>query len=366
LERFAFIIHPLDASYVARKFKIAKGLPAALVERVLRLVPPFTVSRITGIKSACGAEAEGNFVACPLTAQQMLELPEEFVLKRIIQSCRLAEKLGAKIVGLGAFTSVVGDAGITVAEHVNIAVTTGNSYTVAAAIEGTKLAAARMGIDLKTAEVLIVGATGSIGSICARIMAREVNCLNLVDKHYQKLSSFALRLMKETGVAAKFSTDLTALLPRADVIMTMSSAVDELIDGTLLKPGAVVCDIARPRDVSRQIAEVRKDVLVIDGGVIEVPGNVNFNFDFGFPPGLAYACMAETMLLCLERRYENFTLGRELSIEQVEEIAALAAKHGFKLAGLRGFDRYLDDATLARIKGNAMLQKRATKELKSS
>ena len=45
-------------------------------------------------------------------------------------SWQKAEKLGAKIVGLGAFTAVVGDAGITVARNLNIPVTTGNSYTV--------------------------------------------------------------------------------------------------------------------------------------------------------------------------------------------------------------------------------------------
>jgi fatty aldehyde-generating acyl-ACP reductase len=41
---------------------------------------------------------------------------------------------------LGAFTAVVGDAGITIAKNLNIPVTTGNSYTVATAIEGTKKA----------------------------------------------------------------------------------------------------------------------------------------------------------------------------------------------------------------------------------
>ena len=64
----------------------------------------------------------------------MVEMPEAYVLK-IIKAGKVAEKLGAKIVGLGAFTSIVGDAGVTVANNLNIAVTTGNSYTVATALE---------------------------------------------------------------------------------------------------------------------------------------------------------------------------------------------------------------------------------------
>ena len=49
-----------------------------------------------------------------------------------------------------------------------------------------------------------------------------------------------------------------------------------------------------------QVEKSRDDVLVIDGGMVEVPGKVDFHFDFGFPPGKAYACMAETMILVLE------------------------------------------------------------------
>ncbi len=44
-----------------------------------------------------------------------MELPERTVYRKIIQTGRLAEKLGAQILGLGAFTSVVGDAGVTIA-----------------------------------------------------------------------------------------------------------------------------------------------------------------------------------------------------------------------------------------------------------
>jgi len=78
---------------------------------------------------------------------------------------------------------------------------------------------------------------------------------------------------------------------------------------------------------------------VIEGGAVEVPGDVDFHFNFGFPPKTAYACMAETMILALEERYESYSLGRDLSLERVKIIAALAKKHGFKLAGFRSFER---------------------------
>jgi len=106
--------------------------------------------------------------------------------------------------------------------------------------------------------------------------------------------------------------------------------------------------VARPRDVSVKVASERPDVLVIEGGVVEVPGDVVFNFNFGFPPKTAYACMAATMILALEGRIENYLLGRNLTVSQVKEIARLGRKHGFKLAGLRSFERALTPEDIKR------------------
>ena len=86
-------------------------------------------------------------------------------------------------------------------------------------------------------------------------------------------------------------------------------------------------------------------------GLIGVPGNVDFHFDFGFPPQTSFACMAETMILALEKRYENFTLGRKLTIEQIDTISQLARKHDFSLAGFRNFERAVTDEEIAHIQG---------------
>lgn len=47
--------------------------------------------------------------------------------------------------------------------------------------------------------------------------------------------------------------------------------------------------------------------------MIEVPGQPDFHFDFGFPPRMAYACMAETMALALEGRYTDYTIGKDIT-----------------------------------------------------
>ncbi|AEF93071.1 Shikimate/quinate 5-dehydrogenase [Desulfotomaculum nigrificans CO-1-SRB] len=355
MNKFAFVIHPLDCSDVARKFNFTKYMPDALVERALKLLPPIKISSITGIQSP-SARAEGFFVSCLLTARQMMSLPRPFVLNKIIQAVRLAEKMGAQVVGLGAFTKVVGDAGITIAKHVNIPVTTGNSYTVATALAGAKKAATLMGHNLKKARVTVVGATGSIGSVCALSLAKDVNNLTLVGRNEAKLHILADRILYETGLAAEVTCNVKAALRKSDLVVTVTSAMDTIIEPEDLKPGAVVCDVARPRDVSRRVVEERDDVLVIEGGIVEVPGDVNFNFNFGFPPKTAYACMAETMILALEGRLESYTLGRDLTLKQVEEMYRLGQKHGFKLAGFRSFEKPITEEEINLIKQRAIIK----------
>jgi fatty aldehyde-generating acyl-ACP reductase len=349
LQRFAFMLHPSHAKDVALKYKITRLMPERIVERAFAMLPAMKVSHITGLRSP-HADAEGWFIACPLTAKMMMSMPVPYVLNKIIQGGRIAEKLGAGILGLGAFTKIVGDAGITVAKNLSIPVTTGNSYTVATAIESVRKAAYIMGHDLKKAGVVILGATGSIGRVCALILAREVSNLTLVARNERRLEGLAAKILYDTGLSVKVVSDSKKALRAGDIIITVTSALDTLIEPEDLRAGAVVCDVSRPRDVSQRVAEARNDVLVIEGGLVEVPGDVDFDLNFGFPPKTAYACMAETMILALEKRYESFTLGRELHIEKVEEIAALAKKHGFKLSGFRSFGREVPCQEIEMIK----------------
>lgn len=356
--KFAFIIHPLEPSDVSRKFPIARRLPDRWIEGITRRLPVQRVSHITGIRSPHN-EAEGWFVGVPLTSRQMVTLPTDDVLRKIIAAGRLAERQGARIIGLGAFTAVVGDAGVTIARELSAGVTTGNSYTAWTALEGAREAARFMDIDLDAAEVAVVGATGSIGRACALIMAGEARQLTLVGRDEGKLERLAREVLTETGVSAQISTDIKKSLPSADVVITVSSAVEAIIEPEDLKSGAVVCDVARPRDVSARVAEARDDVLVMEGGVVEVPGDVDFGLDWGYPPRTCNACIAETILLALEERYEDYTLGREYSLERIREIAALARKHGFRLAGLRSFERHLPLEAMERIRDNARRKRTA-------
>jgi fatty aldehyde-generating acyl-ACP reductase len=355
MDNFAFIIHPVNPKRdVQRKFPLlGKLLPEASLDFLSRYFPPLYISHITGITSqATGKEIEGWFIACPFTPRQMISLPPQTVYRKIIATGQLAQKLGAKILGLGGFTSVVGDAGLTISKHLDIPVTTGDSYTVAVAVEATLKAAQRMRIDAATATGAIVGATGSIGRVCAQLLARHVSKIILVGRNAESLQRVQQWVRAQGEAEIQISTEMQSL-KQADMVLTVTNAIDAVIEPQHLKSGAIVCDVARPRDVSRQVIEERNDVLVIEGGMVKVPGPVNFNFDFGFPPGMAFACMAETITLALEGCYKNYTLGKEISLEQVETIGSMAARHGFKISGFRSFELALTDEKIDQIIQNA-------------
>ena len=352
-DTFAFIIHPIDPQRdVSRKYPALGKLPVWLIDFLSLFFPPVYISEIQNIQSAAnGRSLHGWFVACPLTPTRMMSLPPKVVYKKIIQTGRLAEKLGANILGLGAFTSVVGDGGLTVASQLQIPVTTGDSYTIAVAVQAIQKAAQIMDIPLQTATVAIVGATGAIGSVCGQMLAPHVNEVLLIGRRQDKLGQVA-ELVRQAGCPHVAISDDMADLTKAHMIITVTSAIDTIIEPGHLRQGAVVCDVARPRDVSVQVASQRPDVLVIEGGMVEIPGPVEFNFNFGFPPKMAYACMAETMALALERRYESFTLGKDIQLSQVQTIDKIAKRHGFKLGGFRSFEKAVTDTEIARIKKN--------------
>ncbi|GAB4569297.1 MAG: polysaccharide biosynthesis protein [Anaerolineales bacterium] len=355
MDSFAFIIHPIDPKRdVSRKYPfLGKVLTEKQIDFFSTFFPPVYISEIEGITSqTTGKQVKGWFLACPYTPRRMMQLPERTVYRKIIQTGRVAEELGANILGLGAFTSVVGDAGVTIAKNLDIPVTTGDSYTVMMAVQAIREAAKVMDIKMADATVAVVGATGSIGRVCSELLADEAARTLLIARDEKKLEALRDRLKVHARSELCISTKMD-VLKEAQLILTVTSAIHDVIHPEHLQPGSVVCDVARPRDVSAMVAAVRDDILVIDGGMVDVPGPVDFHFNFGFPEGKAYACMAETIALALEGKFEDYTVGKDITLERVKEITAIAERHGFRMSGFRSFEKEVTEEQIEAVRRNA-------------
>ena len=393
--RVAFLVHPLDNQSFCDFDPSMSGLSQQQLDCLAYDWQPEMTPFVHGeaiIRSQTGAEAFCEFINIPRTTRQLLEMDPEKSLEVVRQGVELARERGARLVGLGAFTSVVSWGGMRLREA-GVPLTTGNSYTVITSSQATVQALNRLRIRPDRATGAVLGAAGSIGRCLALMLAESVQKLVLLGnpanekRSMAKLSRVAaeicqhvLREAPQSPLGKAFgampgcpdatmdlegfrkfvrtnrqqlpiilSTDTDNLLPGADVVMSATSSVSELITPQNVKFGAVICDLSRPANVSRAIQKARPDVLVIDGGVVEVPNQPDLGWGFGFEPGLSYACMAETMILALEQHFEHTSIGSNLPLETLTWIKHLADRHGFRVADLRSFDKPLADEDWQRV-----------------
>ncbi|MGI6453257.1 MAG: aminotransferase class III-fold pyridoxal phosphate-dependent enzyme [Syntrophomonadaceae bacterium] len=380
------------------------------------------VCHMPAIKSLDGTIAEGWLIGVPFGAREMMSLPRQETTEVIAQAVDLGRELGAQIVGLGALSSVVTKGGRSVLGR-GVAITSGNSYTTLMAIEALFLGAQKMHIDASRAQGAVVGATGSIGRACAMLLAEQMTRITLLGnpKHtkssrvrleslVQEMFTYAWQRRKEkilsglslwlnqaieslvavknhrahelrqillkgqeitlevleevcaltgTPQPVRTSLSLEEALPECDMIVAASNSPEYLICSEHLKPGAVVCDVARPADVSPQVIKERNDVLILEGGLVQYPDNIAFGPNLGYRDGVNLACLSETVLLSMEGEGKDYSIGLKLPLEDIRYLRKLGQKHGFGLAGLVMGNREITDEEIAQIYKNSLGLSRA-------
>lgn len=413
--QFAFLIHPLElknyTDYDDSLTAFSKSELEELISRWNDMVEPFVISN-TRVISKNGQRAYGEFIVVPKTAEELVNLPRDVVLEELRKAIKLAKDRGAKIVGLGAYTSVASGGGLFLKDD-GVPLTTGNSFTIVSAVEAVTTALTKLGTQPEDSIAAVIGATGSIGSGISILLSESMSELILIGNPNNRESSekrlFKLagkiykhltnminegKKFKNNSIAAKLkeydnlphceaplkdfveftkaihgkdspiriTTNIDKALPKSDIVISATSSVGKLVKPNHLKEGSIVCDMSRPRNVSEEVIHLRPDVLVIDGGIIEIPGLPSLGLNLGFDKGLAYACMSETIMLALEKHYQHTSLGSSgITLENILFTRKLARKHGFKLADFRSFDKPIPDekwecAITARNKKEALIE----------
>ncbi|MCM8756542.1 MAG: NAD(P)-binding domain-containing protein [Candidatus Omnitrophica bacterium] len=327
---FGFIIHPLNIDDVVNSCKIFRITPKWFLERSLKWSKPFKVCE-AHLTPSIDEKIKGYFIGVPLLLRQMLSLDERLVLNKIISAVRIAESLGAKIVGLGGFASVVGDKGITIANRSRVPVTSGNTYTAYAVLKAVLDMTKVKGKNLKWSKVAIIGAGGSIGSLCARKLSFYASKIFLTARHREKLEKLKESILKLNSIEVIIEDDNNRAIRDADIVIITTSSPQAILNINDFKSGAIVCDVSLPKNIIGDI-DSRKDVTFIEGGLIKIPFDIKYlGIGIGLPQNIMYACMAETILLCLEKRFEKFSLGDNINIEKLEEIGRISKRYGFEV-----------------------------------
>jgi fatty aldehyde-generating acyl-ACP reductase len=341
---FAFIGHPRTLNDVPRKFPFASLLPLTLVERWFRYQWPFVASYITGLTLVNGTPTTGAILISPLTTEQMIRNPR-VARQRVRQTVRLAEKMGATIAGLGAFTSIITRDGQEIKGEVRLGLTTGNAQSAAIAVQNVLQAAALTNLSLPHAIVAVVGGAGSVGSACAKILARFVGTLFLIDIKKDELQSLVTKLQDQPAqVQGMTSLDH---IQAADVIIAVTNNPYILVTADHLKSGAIVVDAAQPKNVSESVPRERPDVLVIESAVVRTP-NVDVHFDLDLGANEALGCLSETMILTAIGWSGHYSLGKT-DPSQTVHITTMGRSLGFGLAPFRNSVGYVTEEDLRRV-----------------
>ncbi len=360
MNKFGFIVHPIDMQtfydHLGFLGKLMKVLPENVARKFTASLSPRHLTSYNQIRSLKGT-VSGEIVTLPLLPIQIASLGEEKVLDLIEAGINICVKRGAQIVGLGGFASVVGNEGEVLSKRVAVPLTSGNTLTASLALDGIYKAAYLMGAPLQTSTAAIIGATGDIGSICTKILSKKVKKLNIAARNKQRLQEFA-NTIRQYGKAEvevfKYTQDAVR---DADIVLSATSAVTTIIEPANLKSGAVVCDVAIPPNIAKEVALSRNDIMVFEGGLAKLPypnDIINESVISLLPKDSVYGCIAETMTLALEGRLEGYSIGRgNITEERLTEIKSMAALHGIVVSDFFCGYKMFTDEDIENIKKNA-------------
>ncbi len=365
--KFSFVIHPLSTSYLFKhpylKFIKEYSKPfEKLTEEVISYSPGFYYGKIDGIVSEKnGRKVEGLIYTVTETPKKLMEAEPDVIYRKILKLCEKADDAGSKIMGLGAYTKIVGDAGVTIDRLSPIPVTTGNSLSAASTLWAAKLAVEKLGFVKNVGgqfkgTVMIVGATGSIGAVSAKVLALSWDRIIIAAPRAYKLMELKEEILKiNPKVKVEVSTDADNYSDVCDLIITTTSGQGKtILDIMKVKSGCVICDVSRPFDIKESDAIKRPDVMVIASGEVTLPGQVNISIDLGLEGNIVYACLAETALLAMDGKFESFTLSRNINYEKVIEIDRMANEHGVRLSQIMGHSGFITDAEFDLCKEHAL------------
>ncbi len=344
---FALIVHSETWDGAASVLSALRGpdrppIPLEEVREILPWIPPRALCRVT-VESSKGHQVHGLCIDSFIPPDRLEGRFLRENLARVREAAECAIREGARIVALGGFSSILLEGRMDILpHHPETAFTTGNTLTVALIVRGLERALDLGGRELGESNVLIVGASGDVGSGCARCLAPRARRLLLCARNPDRLQRFASEFSNLRS-PVEADTDLMKLAPKADVVICAASATRPIEMLQVLPPGAIVCDAGYPKNLPP--AFTPPGGVVFWGGHAQASAGIRLDPDLLgviYPyciPNIAHACLLEGIALALEKRFEPFSQGRgSITPQRVDEIWRIATKHGIGLPPLFNSD----------------------------
>lgn len=298
-----------------------------------------------------------NDSVCCGTIKFLPYLPMDFVrdegkevLEYINRQLMEYNNMGVKIVGLGGFSSMLGDRGTHFSRNSNLAITSGNTLTASLIVHNLMQLFERYNLDIKKAKILVVGASGDIGFAVTKYLFQYFADFILAARDIKKLREMYAPFSHKGINALKFSNDIKSVIQDVNIIISVTSSPIPFIDLNDIQPGTFVVDASYPSNIMNFNPSELKGVCVFEGGKTLYKHGASIKdsvWKNSFPENIIFGCLAETMVLCLEKRFESFSIGKsEITINKMEMINEMAEKNGFVLAPFKWGRYFYDDSQI--------------------
>ena len=349
---FALIGHQESWRAAADVLAVLRGpehtpLPDDEVKDILPWIPPRAVCHVE-VGSISGVKARGLYIDSFIPPDCLDAACMHDNLTRVRGAAAYAINSGARIVSLGGFSSILIEGNFDhLPERRDSVFTTGNSLTVAFIVQGIQKMCALQGREIRKSTLLIVGATGDVGSGCARCLAPHVKRVLLSARNVERLRRLAAEL-EAGGVKVEIATGHEQFSAQADLVVCAASLASPSLLLGHIAPDAIVCDAGYPKNLAP--CEQAPGIKIFFGGLGQITGGLKFAPDFHgilnrHPfPDVVHGCLLEGMALALDGRFEPFSQGRGfITQDRVEQIETIAAEHGIYLAPLYNADGPVED-----------------------
>jgi len=257
---------------------------------------------INTVTSNTGDTANGMLMSLPLLTEDMMGDNRRDATRMIDSAIGMSEGYGATRFGLGAFTSIITLGGSTIRDS-RVPLTSGSTLTAVSGVELLKEHAPENSV------VAVVGATGSIGNLATKLIERWA-----------------------TVIPVGRGDNLGEALSKANAVFVATNSSAAIINPKELNDGTIVVDVATPKNVLR--TKHAQSVRVFDGGLVSLPNPIDLGPFQTLPKGLSWGCLGETILLALEGSDIDYSIGKNISVEDADYIRELAIKHGFRFRGI--------------------------------
>ena len=338
---FALIGHQESWRAAADVVAVLRGdgcapLPEEDIREIFPWIPPRAVCHVE-VTSATGAKARGLYIDSFIPPDRLDAACVHDNLGRVRAAAAYAVNAGAKIVSLGGFSSILIEGNFNqLPGRCGTVFTTGNTLTVAFIVRGLREMCAFEGRALRNSTLLIVGATGDVGSGCARCLAPFVKRTLLYARNPERLRILA-RELAAGGADVRIAPHLEQLPHPAGIVICAASLPSPSLLLGRIAPDALICDAGYPKNL--RPGPNMPGATIFFGGLGQIAGGLSFAPDFSgvlnrHPfPNVAHGCLLEGMALALERRFEPFSEGRGfITPDRVEVIESIADRHGIRLA----------------------------------